>query len=177
MKSLIEFINESYELYRLNNVTVKYTINPETFIIQAPEIYQETDIQQYIDDKLLVELPSGSDYSEKFFGKNSDNIMDVYFEYDGFEHISGDKEKDYSPDLKWDKNYYKTNTNEEVQLDLFKIKNFKYVIVFDRFDVLNCNADNIKSVLTEIFNATVSNNENKYPIEITLDDKNIEYSK
>lgn len=177
MKSLIEFINESYELYRLNNVTIKYNVKPENFIIQAPETYQESDIQQYIDDKLLIELPSGVDHAEQFFGKNCDNIMDVYFEYDGFEHISEEKEKDYSYNLKWDSNYNKTNTNDEIKLNLFKLKNLKYVIVFDRFDVLNGNDDNIKRVLEEIFNATVSNNENKYPIEIELDTNNIEYSK
>lgn len=177
MKSLIEFINESYKLYRLNKVIVKYNVIPENFIIQAPETYQETDIHQYIDDKLLIELPSGIDYAEQFFGKNHDNIMDVYFEYDGFEHISKEKEKDYSYNLEWDSNYNKTNTNDEIELDLFKLKNLKYVIIFDRFDILNGNDDNIKKVLEEIFNATVSNNENKYPIEITLDDKNIEYSK
>ena len=49
---------------------------PEEFIIEAPENYQESDIQQYLDDKLLPELPSNIKYSEQFFGKNNDNIYD-----------------------------------------------------------------------------------------------------
>jgi hypothetical protein len=49
--------------------------------------------------------------------------------------------------------------------------------VFDRFDILNGSDDNVQRVMEEVFNATVSNNDNEYPIEITLDPKNIEYSK
>lgn len=175
MKSLQQFINEAYEMFRLNSVTVKYNVKPENFIIQAPETYQESDVQQYIDDKLLIDLPSGADHSEQFFGKNCDNIADVYFEYDGFEHIEKSHENGVNIDLEWDSKY--NTSNEDEKLDLFELKNLKYVIVFDRFDILNGNDDNIKKVLEEIFNATVSNNDNKYPIEITLDPKNIEYSK
>jgi hypothetical protein len=84
MKNLVNYIKESYETYRLNNVTVKYDVHPEEFIIEAPETFQESDIQQYLDDKLLEELPSNIKYSEKFFGKNNDNIYDIYFEYRHF---------------------------------------------------------------------------------------------
>ncbi len=61
-------------------------------------------------------------------------------------------------------------------LNYFKVTNLKYIIGFDRFDILNGNKDNVENVLKEIFLATVSNDNNKYPIEISLDTKNIEYS-
>jgi hypothetical protein len=174
MKTLKTYINESYETYRLNNVKVTYDCKPDEFIVEAPETYQESDIQQYLDDKLLINLPSGIDYSEKFFGKNHDSISDIYFEYDTFEHMK-DENKPSKISLKWDPRY--NNNNKDVTLNYFKITNLKYIIIFDRFDILNGNDDNVQRVLEEVFMATVSNNENEYPIEISLDTKNIEYSK
>ena len=177
MKSLAFYIKESYDTYRLNSVKVVYNIKSnKDFIIEAPNTFQESDIQQYLDDRLLQDLPSSNKYADKFFGKNSDNIMDAYFEYDSFEHLP--KENNISTsniDIKWDPKYNKSNNDSE--LDIFKFNNLKYIIFFDRFDILNGNDDNIGSVLEEIFKATVSNDANKYPIEISLDTKNIEYSK
>ena len=173
MKTLLNYINESYESYRLNNVVVKYDCKPDEFIVEAPETYQESDVQQYIDDKLLINLPSGVDYAEKFFGKNSDSIADVYFEYKTFEHL---KDKPSKINLNWDPRY-NANNNKDVTLNYFKLVDLKYIIVFDRFDILNGSDDNVQRVMEEVFNATVSNNDNEYPIEITLDPKNIEYSK
>lgn len=177
MKTLNQFINEAYKTYRLNNVIVKYDCHPNEFIIQAPETFQESDIQQYMDDKLLINLPSGEQYSEQFFGKNYENIYDVHFEYDTFEHLDSEKkinEKDIN--LKWDPKYNNAK-NKDIVLNYYKVINLKYIIEFDRFDILNGNDDNVKAVLDEVFSATVSNAENEYPIEISLDTKNIEYSK
>ena len=58
MKSISVYINEAYQNYRLNNVTVKYDVSPKDFIIEAPETFEESDLQTYMDDKLLGELPS-----------------------------------------------------------------------------------------------------------------------
>lgn len=174
MKQLSQYILEAYEVFRLNTVTAKYNCNPEDLYIQAPETYQESDVQQYIDDKLINELPAGPNYAEKFFGKNAKNIVDVYFEYDGFEHLEEDKE-DTEIHLKWDPKY--NTTNAEVELDIFVLKNIKYVITFDGFELLDNNDNNINSVLNEIFKATISNDQNKYPINISIEDKNIDYSK
>lgn len=175
MKSLQQFINEAYEMFRLNSVTVKYNVKPENFIIQAPETYQESDVQQYIDDKLLIDLPSGADYSEQFFGKNCDNIADVYFEYDGFEHNDETNRKE--PNLEWDSHYDKNINNQDVELENFKLIRLKLVVKFDRFDIQYGSDDNAPKVLEEVFMATVSNDENKYSLELTLDPENIEYSK
>lgn len=177
MKKLNEYILEAYKTYRLNNVKVKYDCHPDEFIIQAPETYQESDVQLYMDDKLLIQMPSGDQYAERFFGKNCDNIYDIHFEYDTFEHLESEtsiNKKDVN--LEWDPKY-NTSKNKDIVLNYFKITNLKYIIEFDRFDILNGNDDNVKKVLESVFMATVSNAENKYPIEITLDIKNIEYSK
>jgi hypothetical protein len=126
MKKLINYIKESYESYRLNNVTVKYNVKPSDFIIEAPENYQESDIQQYLDDKLLINLPSGVDYSEKFFGKNYESISDAYFEYKTFEHLQN--KPSGSIDLKWDSRYL--DSVKDTTLNYFKLTNLKYIIVF-----------------------------------------------
>lgn len=175
MKNLVEFIKEAYETYRLNNVTVKYDVSPKSFYIEAPETFQESDIQQYLDDKLLAELPSNVKYAERFFGNNHDNIFDAYFEYATFEHLA-EEIKPQTVQLKWDSKFNKSNSGD-VTLNYFKITELKYIIGFDRFDILNGSDDNVGNVLKEIFMATVSNNDNKYPIEISLKESNIEYSK
>ena len=173
MKPLITFIKEAVEQFRLNNVNATYIVQPEEIILQAPETYQESDIQQYMDDMWLNQLPSGQDYSEKFFGKNNDNISDAHFEYDTFEHIDVEP-KDY---IEWDPKFDVKKTGDDVKLEYFKIKNLKYIITFDRFDMVDVTDDNVEEQLIKIFKATESNDENEYPIEIVFDEKNLEYRK
>jgi len=173
MKRLRNYIVESVENYRLNSVIATYNVQPEEIILQAPETFQESDVQQYIDDMWLNALPSGQDYSEKFFGKNFENINDVHFEYDTFEHIDVEP-KDY---IEWNSKFDVKKTKDDVKLDYFKIKNLKYIIEFDRFDMVGVTDDNVEEQLIKIFKATESNDENEYPIEIVFDEKNIEYRK
>lgn len=173
MKRLRNYIVESVENYRLNSVIATYNVQPEEIILQAPETFQESDIQQYIDDMWLNALPSGQDYSEKFFGKNFENINDVHFEYDTFEHIDVEP-KDY---IEWNSKFDVKKTKDDVKLDYFKIKNLKYFIEFDRFDMVDVTDDNVEEHLIKIFKAAESNDENEYPIEIVFDEKNLEYRK
>jgi len=173
MKRLKNYIIESVETYRLNSVIAPYIVQPEEIILQAPETFQESDIQQYIDDMWLNALPSGQDYSEKFFGSNFENINDVHFEYDTFEHIDIEP-KEY---IEWNSKFDVKKTKDDVKLDYFKIKNLKYIIEFDRFDMVGVDDDNVEEQLIKIFKATESNNENEYPIEIVFDEKNLEYRK
>ena len=58
MKSINRYIKESVEVYRLNEVEATYNVQPEEIILQAPETFQESDIQQYMDDMWLNALPS-----------------------------------------------------------------------------------------------------------------------
>jgi hypothetical protein len=176
MKHIIEYIYESYESFRLNNLKVKYKVEPTDFIIEAPETYQESDIQQYLDDKLLNDFPGGIDNCEKYFGKNAEFISDVYFEYERFEHMNAD----FNPStihIKWDARH--NDNGDETTLNYFKVTKLKYNLIFDHFDLLdNNNSDeNIKNTLITIFKSSASNNENKFPVKITFDETDIEYSK
>ena len=173
MKSLTQFINEAVDVYRLNSVIAKFFVQPDEIVFQAPETYSESDIQIYIDDKWLNELPSGEDYAKKFFGINKDSIIDAHFEYDTFEHLSVEP-KDY---IEWDIKYDSKNVKEDIKLDYFKVKNLKYIIEFDRFDLTDTNDDTVKEKLIEIFKSTESNNANEYPIEIQFDEDSLEYRK
>ncbi len=173
MKTFKQFILEAIDAYRLNSVEVTYNVQPEELIIQAPETFQETDIQQYMDDMWLNALPSGQDYSEKFFGKNNDNIIDVHFEYDNFEHLTIEP-KEY---IEWDAKFDVKKTKDDVKLDYFKIKNLKYIIEFDRFDMVDVTDDNVKEKLIDIFRSAESSKINEYPIEIQFDEDSLEYRK
>lgn len=171
MKTLLTYIIESgYKNYRLNNVKVIYDC-PKDLYIQVPNSFSEDNIQLYLDDRFLIDMPSGVNYVDEFFGTNADNIADVYFEYESCKEIENKK-----PDIEFDSKY-NNDESEDDNLIVYHITNLKYVIIFDRFDILNGNDDNVKDTLDSIFNRTVSNNINEYPFEITLDTKNIEYSK
>ena len=173
MKSITRYIIESVETYRLNSVEATFNVQPEEIILQAPETYQESDIQQYMDDMWLNQLPSGQDYSEKFFGKNNDNIIDAHFEYDTFEHIDVEP-KEY---IEWDPKFDVKKSKDDVKLEYFKIQNLKYIITFDRFDMVDVTDDDVEQKLIDIFKAAESSKANEYPIEIIFDSDSLEYRK
>ena len=174
MKSITKYIRESVETYRLNEIEATYNVQPEEIILQAPETFQESDIQQYMDDMWLNALPSSQDYSEKFFGKNNDSISDAHFEYDTFEHIDVEP-KEY---IEWDPKFDDKKTkDDEIKLEYFKIKNLKYIITFDRFDMVDVTDDDVEQKLIDIFKAAESSKANEYPIEIIFDEDSLEYRK
>ena len=173
MKTLQQFIMEAVDIFRLNEVTATYFVQPDEIILQAPETYSESDIQIYIDDLWLKGLPSSQDYAEKFFGINKDSIIDSHFEYDTFEHIDVEP-KEY---IKWEADYDSKNTGDDVKLDYFKIKNIKYIIKFDRFDLADIEEDEIDEKLKDLFKAAESNDANKYSIEIKFDEDSLKYRK
>ena len=173
MKPINRYIKESVEVYRLNEVEATYNVQPEEIVLQAPETFQESDIQQYIDDMWLNALPSSQDYSEKFFGKNNDNISDVHFEYDTFEHIDIEP-KEY---ITWDPKFDANKTKDDVALEYIKIKNLKYIITFDRFDMVDVDDNNVEEKLIDLFRATESSKVNEYPIEIQFDEDALKYRK
>ena len=109
MKSLVKFITEKYENITVKNVKVVFDIFPEEFYLNAPENYSESDVQIYIGDVLLKELPADNDKFKNLIGKNYDDINDAYFEYEKFEHLNEDI-NEYS--LKWDPYYDEKNKSE-----------------------------------------------------------------
>lgn len=173
MKGITQFILEAVDVYRLNSVEATYNVQPEEIILQAPETFQESDVQQYMDDMWLNQLPSSQDYSEKFFGKNNDSISDVHFEYDTFEHIDIEP-REY---IEWDPKYDVKKSGDDIKLDYFKIKNLRYIIDFDRFDMVDVDDDNVEEKLIGIFRVAESSKENEYPIEIQFDEDSLEYRK
>ena len=62
-------------------------------------------------------------------------------------------------------------------MEYFKLKNIKYIIVFDRFDLTEVDDDTAEDKLVDIFTAAESNNENEYPIEIKFDKDSLKYRK
>ena len=62
---------------------------------------------------------------------------------------------------------------QDDELAIFVVKNLKYIIRFDGFDLVNVSYSNYKSKIDEIFKYTVSNGTNNYPLEISLNTANI----
>ena len=174
MKSLVQYIKEGYENKVISNVKAVFTVSPEDFYINAPSTYSESDLQIYLVDRLLPELPSENQKYSNLLGKNVKNISDSYFEYDKFEHLT-DKE-DIELNLEWDDEYDSSKSSDEKELDIYKFENLKYVIMFDEFEYLEEEDDNdVRSIIDKIFLKLDSSNINKYPIEIKYSSDLTEY--
>lgn len=176
MKSLKQYIKESFitednEEFVINNLVVKYDC-PASLFIQIPLKYSESDMQIYLDDELLNKLPASTNYSQKFFGSNYRNIIDAHFEYDSIAEAMG---KDQKADLVWDEKY-DPSINDSSELAIFQISNLKYVIEFEKFSFgSTVNETNVRQILENLLQTTVSNYTNNYPIEISLNNSNITF--
>lgn len=176
MKALKQFIKESLikeenEEFSIHNVVVRYDC-PSNLFIQIPSKYSESDMQIYLDDELLDKLPGSMQLAKNFFGKNSDNITDTYFEYDSIAQAMG---KDQKADLVWDEKY-DNSINDSSELIIYQISNLKYIIEFEKFSFDSTIDDtNVRETLENLLQTTVSNYINKYPIEISLNNSNITF--
>lgn len=176
MKTLKQFIKESLiqednEQFVINNLVVRYDC-PASFFIQIPTSYSESDMQIYLDDELLDKLPASTQLSKKLFGKNSENIIDAYFEYDSIAQAMG---KDQKADMVWDEKY-DSSVKDSSELTIYQISNLKYTIEFDKFSFDNTiNDTNVRETLENLMQTTVSNYVNKYPIELSLNNSNITF--
>jgi len=172
MKSLQNYIFEKYNTYRVKNLEITYNVitKNDYIIFKVPDFYSEDDFQIYIQDMYFKDLPGSEDYSEDFFGKNSVKIFDVLFEYDKYE--KSDKEpNDY---IDFDINY-DNKISEDTKYNFISIKGLKYIIKFDEFDVKDENVEDIENTLIDIFKRCENSQENDWPLEIKLDEKNIKY--
>nr|DAR80997.1 MAG TPA: hypothetical protein [Caudoviricetes sp.] len=171
MKSLKKFIAEAIEdIIRLNDVTVTYEIDPKDVLISAPALYQEQDVAAYLDSWLLEQMPTSVKLAPKFFGVNSDNITDAYFEYDKFEHLNKQMPR---VNIEFDERY-DVKGIKDFTLDTFKVSNLRFVVHFDRFDVSDTTED-VQTTLKSVFGATVSNNINRYPVKLYLTKNSITF--
>lgn len=173
MKSLNDYILEAsnIDVLRLDNVIAPYDVQPNIIVLEAPETYSESDIQIYVSDRFLQNMPTADKYADNFFGVNKDNIYDVRFEYESFEHLM---EKPHEMYVNWDPKY-DTNLSKDVVLHYFKITNLKYIIEFDKFDLEHTDQNNARKILVEIFKTTESNAYNKYDLSIKFDENNLKF--
>lgn len=175
MKTLKNFILEELDTYRVNNLEIRYNVESEThkdyIIFKVPEVYSEDDFQIYLQDMYLNDLPGSEDYVNDFFGKNSSNVYDVLFEYEKYIKSEQSSEK-Y---IDFDQNYDDKVNSDNDKFAYIKLINLQYVIKFDSFDVNSENQDDIQNDLITIFKSCESNDNNKWPLDIKLDEKNIKY--
>lgn len=172
MKELKKYITE--KLYTnnsdakvLNDLTVKYN-GPSDLYLQVPEKMSESDIQIYLDDTLLSKLPAEA--KERDFGKNAKNIVDTYFEYERMEVSNAVTQK---ADILWDEHYDQSMNG--VSMQIVKITNIQYVIVFTTFELVDVDDDEVNDTLYKLFNGLIEKNDN-IPFELVLNKDNITYT-
>lgn len=175
MKSLTQYLYESSssnitlsELKAIWNVTTKVAF-------QIPNDYSDDDFTQYISDLLLEDMPTGDDYAKKFFGVNSDNLIDTTFQYtksNDQENIPNDRNiKLIEFDNSKDDNF--SGNNEDLRWRI--IDDLQLVAMFDNFVVNNTSSENLKQDLYQIFKVTNSSSINKYPIDLEIKDDGLEF--
>ena len=104
-------------------------------------------------------------------GVSYESIADAYFSYDSMEQALGDEQE---ADIEWNERYDSSVKKDET-MHILCISNIRYNLVFDEFKLVNIKDSDIKYKLIDIFNTANSNSTNKYPFEIVLDTKNIEF--
>lgn len=175
MKSLIQFIKESYEDKQISNLFVYYDINNgKDVFVNAPETYSEDDLTLYLGDRWFKEFPGQTEQTRRIMGNNADKIIDMHFEYSSFKHIDKTNNK---VNVDWN-NEYDTKNSDNSNLNTFVLSNLKFVIQFETFNIKVEKEENIDNDLLYILKTTESSSLNQYPIDVFLDkEKPFEYSK
>lgn len=175
MKSLTQYLFEASssditlsELKAIWNVTTKVAF-------QIPNDYSDDEFTQYLSDMLLEDMPTGDNYAKKFFGVNSDNIIDVVFQYTKSkdqENIPNDSRiKLIEFDNSKDDNF--SGSNSDLQWRI--IDDLQLAAIFDDFIVNHTSAENLEQDLYQIFKVTNSSSINKYPIDLEIKDDGLEF--
>lgn len=170
MKNLVQYIKESLDKVNITDLKVIFDC-PSKYYLEVPQKYSESDIQIYLDDTLLNDLPSEQKQAQKLFLNNAQNISDAHFEYDSIDEALGNNQK---ADLEWNETYDNSVNNEERHI--MQINNLKYVLEFEKFDLEDIEEDKIKETIETVFNSCVSNNEHKWSINISLNVSNITFN-
>lgn len=167
MKGIKLFIKEAIdEVDKVGEFKVQYSAKNSKIVVCVPNTYSESDMQIYIDDKVLPNMPCTSKESKRYIGDNNKNISDAYFEYEGY---SASDEVTSQVDIEWDPKY--DDGTEGAEYMYYTLNNLKFIVQFSDFSIKN--SDNPKDELEGIFKALESNNTNKYPIDIEFE--KIEY--
>lgn len=153
MRSISSLLLEALDTTTLKDLNVIYIFEKDVYV-QVPESMEESDIQTYLDDTLLPKLPPEIEGSEKSLGKNVDNLVDVYFEYDRMETTSGSHQ---SATVEWDAHYDEEKNGGAMQV--MRIKGMKYVISFDKFELKDVDESKVKETLDNLFDGLMVDNE------------------
>lgn len=175
MKSLTQYLFEASssditlsELKAIWNVTTKVAF-------QIPNDYSDDEFTQYLSDMLLEDMPTGDNCAKKFFGVNSDNIIDVVFQYTKSkdqENIPNDSRiKLIEFDNSKDDNFLGDNSDLQWRI----IDDLQLVATFDDFIVNHTSSKNLEQDLYQIFKVTNSSSINKYPIDLEIKDDGLEF--
>ena len=164
-RSLIS--EDSDETIRLNDFEAIWKVkDPENrtaiFVIEVPEDYTDDDINQYISDLLLENMPSDDDLAKGYFGANADNIIDARFEFEKKEDAKDGLHCTFYFDKSLDDNY----KGEQDNLKKYALENLRFIVDWSEFDVTNTSDDGLLYDLWDIFKRTRSSNIVKY-----MDDK------
>lgn len=171
MKSLYNYILEALEnnITELTNMKVIFDC-PSKYYIEVPVKYSESDIQVYMDDVLLKDMPSETERAKKLFMDNAENISDVHFEYDSIDEAVGNNQ---TADLTWNETY-DNNANGDDR-HIMQVNNLKYIIEFEKFILKDIDKDKITETVNTLFNSCVSNTEHEWNITISLNVQNITF--
>lgn len=175
MKSLTQYLFEASS----SDITLSElkAIWNATFVVafQIPNDYSDDEFTQYLSDMLLEDMPTGGNYAKKFFGVNSDNIIDVVFQYTKSkdqENIPNDSRiKLIEFDNSKDDNF--SGDNSDLQWRI--IDDLQLVATFDDFIVNHTSSENLEQDLYQIFKVTNSSSINKYPIDLEIKDDGLEF--
>lgn len=175
LKNYIKRITEASEpedpsITTLTDLVVVY--NAESpILIELPEGYSENDMQIYMDDKYLDDMPANYEKIEKLIGVAKDEISDSYFQYDKFSEYLGPN----IPELKWDP-HYDTTVDNDARLVKYQITGLKYIMTIAEFKMVDVDASNVKKQFDEIMALTDWGEINKYPIKINYNAKETTYN-
>lgn len=172
MKELSTYIKECLKLFkegedqtiRLNDFECSWQVKDPinyggTFILELPEDYNDDEVSQYLNDMMLESMPTDEDLAKDFFGKgNADNIIDARFEYEDKKEVA-DKSKHTT--LEYDKSIDDQYKGSNV-LKRYELKNLRFIVDFEYFDVTNTSDDGLMYDLWDIFKRTKSSINVKY---------------
>lgn len=188
MKELSTYIKECLKLFkedrdqtiRLNDFECSWQIKDPinyggTFILELPEDYNDDEISQYLNDMMLESMPTDEDLAKEFFGEgNADNIIDARFEYEDKKEVV-DKSKHTT--LEYDKSIDDQYKGSNV-LKRYELKNLRFIVDFEYFDVTNTSDDGLMYDLWDIFKRTKSSNIVKYvndKVKLDISEKDLVY--
>ena len=174
MKRLRELIIEELkgeDITEIRNLEVTYTTKNGNLLIQVPDNYNEDNIQIYIDDTCMPNMPSNDKDAKELFGEeNAKNIVDAYFSYN---NLTLPEDSTVKPELEWNKRY-DNKADRNAKLITYSLDDLKYTIIFERFVIRMHDDLGVDEILEDLFKSTESNKIHPWAFEILLEEINYE---